>query len=124
MNGRIVIVPSESTALAKLEWVADSETLHVTYSSNEERIYACEGVDWGDLRELLDAVSVHGSWGSALHHWKENRAERLAVQDEVIVSTILQSLDTRTQLRLLDRLATDLGADGKRVRLDQFVRRQ
>ena len=81
-NVRIIVVPTDSTALIQLEWNSVTGEIYTTYKSSGHKTYAAGDVDFNDFSRLCHLAQQLGSWGSALHQWKTAREASSIIKAE------------------------------------------
>lgn len=94
-SARIIVQPTSSEAVARLEWDSVNETLYVQYTSSDSA-YSETEVDYDQFAALCGEANRLGSWGSALHHWKRAREEAFYIRDRNAFDELARSVHPAT----------------------------
>ena len=118
-NARIVVQPQGSDAVARLEWDSVNEVLYVQYHSSDTT-YDEQEVGYDQFAGLCNEANRLGSWGSALHHWKEARKEAFYMRDRNAFDEFVRSVHPST----LERFAEWTNEEVRQRKLAQRVQRR
>jgi hypothetical protein len=100
-NARIVIVPTDSTAVERLEWDSASQTLYTKYVTGDSVYADTEGGD-SQFDLLRNLARQYGSWGSALHNWKQQREAAFEIRDRNAFDEFTEKVHPATMARIAE----------------------